>query len=106
MSSDQTLIPDKAVEVAASALAESGGWVATERTYAELARAALEAAAPILRDASRTELRDLLSDLAEFGEDPCEFDHHGYCQTHGWTAAEPRCPFARVKEFLADEADL
>jgi hypothetical protein len=41
----------------------------------------------------------LIRDLAD--PDPCEFDHHGYCQAHGWTAIEPACPHARAKRILA-----
>ena len=33
-------------------------------------------------------------------DDPCEFDHHGYCQTHGWMYAEP-CPTAKLQAMLA-----
>lgn len=40
-------------------------------------------------------LRDLIDD------DPCRFDHHGYCQTHGWLHPG-RCPVARARELLAE----
>lgn len=50
----------------------------------------------ILRD---RDLVELLRDLVD--PDDCEFDHHGYCQAHGWTETEPRCPHARAKELLA-----
>ena len=33
-------------------------------------------------------------------DSPCEFDHHGYCQAHGWLN-EDRCPQDALKEFLA-----
>lgn len=33
-------------------------------------------------------------------DEPCQFDQHGYCQTHGWLYTEPKCPQARAKEFL------
>jgi hypothetical protein len=45
-------------------------------------------------------LRELLGDLTD--SDPCELDHHGYCQAHGWPRTEPRCPHARAKELLAE----
>lgn len=46
----------------------------------------------------------LLALLADFVDpDPCELDHHGYCQAHGWTDTEPRCPHARAKELLAQQ---
>lgn len=32
-------------------------------------------------------------------DDDCYFDHHGYCQAHGWFEIDPRCPHARVKEL-------
>lgn len=42
-------------------------------------------------------LRDLVGDLAD--PDPCHYDHHGYCQAHGWFATEPVCPMARAVEL-------
>lgn len=44
---------------------------------------------------------DLLIDLVD--PDECQLDHHGNCQTHGWTAGEgdnKKCPQKRLKEFL------
>lgn len=46
------------------------------------------------------QMRELLTDLAD--PDPCWFDHHGYCQAHGWMATDPHCPHARAKELLAE----
>lgn len=43
---------------------------------------------------------ELLLDLTD--PDPCWFDHHGYCQAHGWMATDRRCPHARAKELLAE----
>lgn len=43
-------------------------------------------------------LLQLIRDLTD--PDPCQYDHHGYCQAHGWTETEPRCPHARAKELL------
>lgn len=43
-------------------------------------------------------LRELVHDLIDPGE--CWFDHHGYCQEHGWMETEPPCPHARAKEAL------
>lgn len=31
--------------------------------------------------------------------EPCELDHHGYCQSHGWLCSAP-CPQGVAKEFL------
>jgi hypothetical protein len=42
--------------------------------------------------------RALLEDLAD--PDPCQYDHHGYCQAHGWLQTDPRCPHLRAKELL------
>jgi len=44
---------------------------------------------------------DLLVDFKDLYE--CELDHHGNCQTHGWTVGEgnnKECPQKRLKEFL------
>jgi len=40
----------------------------------------------------------LLEMLAD--EDECEYDHHGYCQVHGWMDSEVECPHKQVKQFL------
>lgn len=42
--------------------------------------------------------------LAEFVDDePCQFDHHGGCQTHGFLEPNPgeRCHVARTREWLS-----
>lgn len=44
-------------------------------------------------------LLDLIDDLRD--PDPCWYDHHGYCQAHGWTDTEPECPHARAQRILA-----
>jgi hypothetical protein len=41
-------------------------------------------------------LRELLAKLVD--EDPCQFDHHGYCQAHGLDA--PPCPHQVAKVLL------
>jgi hypothetical protein len=43
---------------------------------------------------------ELIRDLAD--PDPCWFDHHGYCQAHGWMATDPRCPHARAAARIAE----
>lgn len=43
------------------------------------------------------ELRELLADLTD--PDECWFDHHGYCQAHGWMQTDPPCPHARAKQL-------
>lgn len=42
-------------------------------------------------------LRELVTHLVD--PDPCDLDHHGYCQAHGWTYTEPACPMARAAEL-------
>ncbi|MFB8122057.1 hypothetical protein ACFVG1_12790 [Streptomyces bacillaris] len=37
--------------------------------------------------------------------DPCHFDHHGYCQTHGWFATDPGCPHGRAKALGLEETE-
>lgn len=39
----------------------------------------------------------IIEDLVD--DDPCQFDRHGYCQTHGWMD-DSECPHARAKKFL------
>jgi hypothetical protein len=49
------------------------------------------------------EVEQLRALLAEFVDDePCEFDHHGGCQTHGFLEPRPgqRCHVARARELL------
>jgi len=45
----------------------------------------------------KKETIELLEDLLD--PDPCEFDHHGNCQLHGWSGDKP-CPQKRLKELL------
>jgi hypothetical protein len=44
------------------------------------------------------EMLDLIRDFID--PNGCEYDHHGSCQTHGWTTTEPACPHARAKALL------
>lgn len=44
------------------------------------------------------ELLELIDQMRD--PDPCWYDHHGYCQAHGWMATEPRCPHARAAELF------
>lgn len=50
-------------------------------------------------EAEVEQLRGLVTDLAD--REGCSYDHHGYCQVHGWMATEPRCPHARAQDLLA-----
>lgn len=40
----------------------------------------------------------LVRDLVD--PDACWYDHHGYCQAHGWMAVEPVCPHKRAQDYL------
>lgn len=44
----------------------------------------------------------ILENMINVDDDPCEFDHHGYCQAHNWFYTEPKCPDARAKELLKE----
>lgn len=46
-------------------------------------------------------LLNLIEDFVD--PDPCWYDHHGYCQAHGWVATDPACPHARAKALLAQQ---
>lgn len=46
-------------------------------------------------------LRALVDDLADDGT--CWYDHHGYCQEHGWFATDPRCPHARARDIAKED---
>lgn len=43
------------------------------------------------------DLYELLDKLAE--DTPCRFDHHGYCQEHGWLDEGP-CPHRQADKLL------
>lgn len=96
----------------------SGGSVVLSQTVAAKIQAALESAASTHKvhcgcttrgdTPDATEAVDILRDLYDEDE-PCRFDHHGYCQEHLWFVAptedigNPRavCPHARAKAFFA-----
>lgn len=53
------------------------------------------------RDKRLQEAEGLVRDLAEAEfKRPCSFDHHGYCQEHGWFETDPPCPIPRAKALL------
>jgi hypothetical protein len=69
---------------------------------------------PLLREARECEwqsladyqaklktIQALLRELTD--PDPCSFDHHGYCQAHGYFETEPKCPHARAKDLIGKE---
>lgn len=64
-------------------------------------RAQADADQAIARDRLCAEVDRLQNAIAYLTDPtPCWFDHHGYCQAHGWlTAGE--CPHARAKRLLA-----
>lgn len=47
--------------------------------------------------------KQIIEDLVD--EDPCEFDHHGYCQAHSWLD-NAKCPHSRAKNFLKDLKEM
>jgi hypothetical protein len=49
----------------------------------------------------KEELLGLIGDLVD--DEDCRYDHHGYCQTHGWFDTTPRCPHIRAKELINAE---
>lgn len=70
------------------------------RSIWDLAKAAVEAAAPFIRAQALEEAAPLIRDLTDSGE--CWFDHHGGCQEHGYLSLEPgqTCPQHDAKEFV------
>lgn len=71
-------------------------WVQDGRRLAESSKAATEE-----REAKESKpLVDLVKDLAD--PDPCYFDHHGYCQAHGWFATDPACPHGRAQKLFPE----
>ncbi|PBC71543.1 hypothetical protein BX265_6153 [Streptomyces sp. TLI_235] len=52
---------------------------------------------------THAELLALIDDLRD--DDPCHYDHHGYCQAHSWFAVEPPCPDARAAALFAHDVD-
>ncbi|WP_399553874.1 hypothetical protein OG473_39430 (plasmid) [Streptomyces anulatus] len=66
--------------------------------------AALDAAPAAPAVAERLALVEaLVSDFID--PDPCWFDHHGYCQAHGWAATDPGCPHGRAKALGLEETE-
>jgi hypothetical protein len=53
-------------------------------------------------EAALAEYDELIELLWNFTapDDPCEFDHKGYCQAHSWLRREPECPHGRAKKIL------
>lgn len=48
--------------------------------------------------AAAPDLYEVLKDMVD--ENDCSFDHHGYCQEHGWSD-ESECPNSRAKKVIA-----
>lgn len=48
-------------------------------------------------EAERNELRELIISLGD--EEPCEYDHHDYCQAH--LLHERPCPYGKANELRA-----
>jgi hypothetical protein len=47
----------------------------------------------------RDQLAALVRDFLD--PDPCQLDHHSYCQAHSWMCSGSSCPHARAREVLA-----
>lgn len=54
----------------------------------------------IHRACENAELRKLLTGLVEGEDQPCRFDHHGYCQEHGWFGEPGECYLAQARTAL------
>ena len=77
-----------AIKARAKAYAEHGTpGLAAPKDRADLL-AIIDAAFPIIRDL--------------IDPDPCEFDHHGGCQAHGYLSLQPgeTCPQHDAKEWI------
>lgn len=66
-----------------------------QRVDAEFIVAARTAVQPLVAEIRA--LRSLVQDFLD--PDPCSFDHHGHCQTHGWLA-EGSCPHSKARQML------
>ena len=62
---------------------------------------AIEQAAGELSLSSRLEEIEKILWVFIEGEDDCWYDHHGYCQAHGWLHTEPSCPVKRAREYFS-----
>lgn len=51
------------------------------------------------------EVVQMLLELVEDESEPCSFDHHGYCQEHGWFATDPACVYRRARKVLGLDDD-
>jgi len=50
--------------------------------------------------AERDRMAELLRGLVEAETDPCTYDHHGYCQAHGWFGEPGECYTREARELL------
>jgi hypothetical protein len=64
--------------------------------------AAVSVSAPPISD----DIAELLGDLIELNSAPCRIDHDGDCQEHGWFRRTQACPLQRLRDVLANQADL
>lgn len=42
----------------------------------------------------------IIRDLVEHEDTGCSYDHHGYCQEHGYFETDPPCSIARGRALL------
>jgi hypothetical protein len=55
--------------------------------------------------AERDRALELLRGLVEPESDPCSFDHHGYCQAHGWFGEPGECGVREARQLLGLDDD-
>jgi alpha-D-ribose 1-methylphosphonate 5-triphosphate synthase subunit PhnI len=68
--------------------------------------AAWDAAREVLTPTAREQrLAQLLANFVAYEDKICSFDHHGYCQEHGWFGEPGECNVRAAREELGlDEA--
>lgn len=45
-------------------------------------------------------LEELLAEMVGGDDTPCSFDHHGYCQEHGWFGDPGECGHREARQLL------
>lgn len=49
-------------------------------------------------------VRELLMEFVEGDRNSCQFDHHGYCQEHGWFGEPGECGLRDGREAVGFDA--
>ncbi len=73
------------------------------RTCKVLARGKMNSCLIKFVDNGQCEAIELLQDIVDSNQ--CEFDQHGYCQTHSWLN-EGECIHGRIKKFLKKHSGI